>query len=116
VKVRSVNDVFIVEVEDRQVAKAEFDVVLRATLDECQANRHLPNIVLDLTIVERLDSEVVGVINSYLYKVKGQGGDLRLVGLTDSVRQVFKITQFLDRFRVFERQFDAVRSFGVEMY
>jgi len=49
--------------------------------------------IFDLTKVTRIDSAGLGIIVMSCGKLKKAGGDLRLVGVQDSVRSVFTMTQ-----------------------
>lgn len=49
--------------------------------------------IFDLTKVTRIDSAGLGIIVMSCGKLKKAGGDLRLVGVQDSVRSVFSMTQ-----------------------
>lgn len=49
-------------------------------------------VILDLTGVEFIDSTGLGVIVGSLKRLRGLGGDLRLVGADPGVRRVFEMT------------------------
>jgi anti-sigma B factor antagonist len=55
--------------------------------------RGVSKAIFDLTKVTRIDSSGLGIIVMSCGKLKKSGGDLRLVGVQDRVREVFTMTQ-----------------------
>ena len=76
-----------------------------------QAGSSPPLIVLDLTNVQYIDSGGVGAMVGLLTSARSAGGDLKLVGLNDRVRQVLKITRLIDVFKIHASVADAVKNF-----
>ena len=66
------------------------------TLVDELLRQHKTKLVFDLTGVEYVDSTGMGVIVSCFTKMARAGGMLRVAGLNDRVRQLFKITR-IDR-------------------
>ena len=50
------------------------------------------NIVLDLTNVDFVDSTGLGVLIGGLKRTRSHGGDLRCIGLTEPLKEMFKLT------------------------
>ncbi|MBI3696482.1 MAG: STAS domain-containing protein [Acidobacteria bacterium] len=65
---------------------------IEAQVDEL-LRQHKTKLVFDLTGVEYVDSTGMGVIVSCFSKTSRAGGALRVAGLNDRVRQLFKITR-----------------------
>lgn len=68
-------------------------------------------IVIDLSVVEFLDSTFLGIIVGALKRVAKIGGDLKLVGFKPAVQSMFELTRL---FRVFESYSElqlALKSF-----
>ena len=63
------------------------------TLVDELLREHATKLVFDLTGVEYVDSTGMGVIVSCFTKMARAGGMLRVAGLNDRVRQLFKITR-----------------------
>lgn len=71
-------------------------------------------VLLNLTEVPIIDSMGIGEIVRAFTKVRGVGGVLKLVGVTDRVYGALRITQLLDLIESFNTEDEAVASFGKE--
>jgi len=71
-----------------------------------------PNIVLDLRELRFVDSSGMGVLLSCLRHVQGQGGDLRLCGLTPQVQMLFELVRMHRIFPIYKTREQAALSFG----
>ncbi len=68
-------------------------------------------ILLNLTGLVYLDSSGIGdLAHTYLSVVKS-GGEMKVVGLTDKVEEVLKITQLYQVFQEFKDEHSALQSF-----
>ena len=61
-----------------------------------QIEKGRPHLILDLSSVERIDSNGVGEIVAVWQHAKNQGGELVLVGLKPRIRDIFEIL-YLDK-------------------
>jgi len=68
-------------------------------------------VVLDLGRLQFVDSSGLGVILSCLRTLNARGGDLRLFGMTRSVRALFELVRMHRVFEIFNSCDEAVRSF-----
>lgn len=68
-------------------------------------------VVLDLSKLRFIDSSGLGAILSCLRHVTARGGDLKLVGLTSSVRSAFELVRLHRLFDIFATRGEAVRAF-----
>jgi anti-sigma B factor antagonist len=87
----------------------EVDVASAPRLRECLVDLiagGATQVVLDLDEVDFLDSTGLGVIVGALKRVRGQGGDLRVVCSTTRIRKVFELTG-LDRALVVSSSIDG---------
>lgn len=67
--------------------------------------------VLDLTGVDFIDSACLGALIAVARRLRGQGGDMKISGLSAEVKSIFQITR-LDRvFEVFGKREEAVSSY-----
>lgn len=77
-----------------------------------------PNVVLDMTHLQFVDSSGIGAFLSCLRRVNNAGGDLKLCGITKQVYSVFQITRMHRIFDIFDTRDQAVQAFqtsdGVE--
>lgn len=67
--------------------------------------------VLDFSGVTYLNSRGLGVIAALLRKVRKDNGDVKLINLTDSIRELFTITKLNNVFSICESVEEATRSF-----
>ena len=70
------------------------------------------NVVLDLTQVEYIDSAGLGAIVSSLKRLRTAGGDIRVTGLSKSVRALFELVRMHKLLDVFNDRDEAVRSYS----
>jgi anti-sigma B factor antagonist len=70
-------------------------------------------LVVDLTGVHWVGSVGIGAIIGGLTTVRHTGGDLRLVGINNKIKNLLTITKLDGLFKVFENVDEAVSSFQV---
>ena len=68
---------------------------LRPVLDTIVAEHRNP-ITIDLSSLRLIDSSGVGVLVSLFKRVRSQGGEVRIVGLRDQPKAIFRLLR-LDR-------------------
>jgi len=69
------------------------------------------NVVFDLRAVDFIDSSGIGAIISCLRKLNTKGGDLKLCGLSKSVRSLFELVRMHRIFDIFETCDEAAVAF-----
>src|SRR6202171_6749577 len=69
-------------------------------------------ILLNLADVDYIDSSGIGELVSGFIAVKNQSGDLKLLHLTKTVRDLLQITKLYTVFDVFSDETAALRSFS----
>jgi anti-sigma B factor antagonist len=69
-------------------------------------------ILLNLASVPYIDSSGLGEIVRTFTTVGRQGGGLKLLNLTKSIRDLMTMTKLLTVFEAFDSESDAVRSFS----
>ncbi len=69
-------------------------------------------VILDLSQLQFVDSAGIGAILSCLRRLNAAGGDLKLSGVTKSVRGTFEITRMHRLFDIFTTRDEAVRAFA----
>ena len=68
-------------------------------------------ILLNLSALTYLDSSGIGeLVQTYMRVIKG-GGEMKVVGLSDKVEEILKITQLYQVFQEFQDEQSALRSF-----
>lgn len=68
-------------------------------------------VVVDLRNVEFIDSSGIGVLIAALHAARGQGGDVKLAGITASARPILELTRMNRVFGTFQSVAEAVASF-----
>lgn len=68
-------------------------------------------VVLDLSGVRFVDSSGLGALISCLRHVNGRNGDMRLCGLSHTVRALFELMRMHRVFHIHETRAEAVGSF-----
>ena len=68
-------------------------------------------IIIDLTDCEYIDSTFLGAMVISLKKIKGLGGNLRLVGVQAEMMHMFQLTRVDGIFEIHETKEDALESF-----
>lgn len=69
------------------------------------------NIVLNLSALQYLDSSGIGELARIYVTVVKESGQLKAVGLSPKVEEIFKITQLYQVFPEFPSEEEALRSF-----
>jgi len=75
-----------------------------------QGAPEISNVVLNLTMVDILDSSGLSALISLLKCVSGRGGDVKIVGLQKKVRMVFEIMRVYKVFDVFDTEDEAIHA------
>ena len=70
-------------------------------------------LILNFASVEHVHFTILPALVEEKKRLQSFGGDLRLAGLSDYVRNIFQTTGVLDAFQVFTTAQQAVKSFGV---
>src|SRR6267143_3686748 len=69
-------------------------------------------ILLNLTDVTHIDSCGLGELVASQVSVENKGGQIKLVGLTDKLRELFTVTRLLSVFDAYENEADAIQNFA----
>ncbi len=85
---------------------------LRQQVKQFLAQSHF--IVLDLEQVTMLDSNGVGTLVSLAASARNVGGDVRLAGMTQRLKDVLRITKLTPLFAIYEKVAEGVDSFHRE--
>ncbi len=86
------------------LGKRLFDLV------ENQARRKL---ILDFSQVKFLSSSMLGVLLRMRKEMEGIKGEMAICGLRPELHKVFKISKLNKLFKFFDKEEDALNSFGV---
>ena len=106
---RQIEDVTVLDLKGRErVRGAAFG--LRESI-RCLAGEGKIQILLDLAWVKHIDSGGLGDLVSSHVTLGEKGGALKLMHMTESVRELMRITKLQTVFDVYEDEPEAVASF-----
>jgi anti-sigma B factor antagonist len=107
---RQAANVTIVDVGGR-IQLGEESAAIRDLIADLIGKGH-KQILLNLADVDYIDSSGLGSLIAALASVRKQGGDLKLVNLTNNVIDVMQITRLYTVFDIANDEATAVNSFG----
>lgn len=87
------------------------DVALREAVHEA-LEAGARNILINLGGVTTIDSSGIGELVSAFTTVTNRGGKLKLYNLPSKVEDILQITQLWQVFEIFEKEQEALDSFG----
>jgi anti-sigma B factor antagonist len=107
-KIRQAEEVSIVEVSGK-LTSLESGALRNSIGQLLKQGRKL--ILLNLSGLTYLDSSGIGdLVHTYMSVIKG-GGEMKVVGLSDKVEEILKITQLYQVFQEFQDERSALQSF-----
>jgi len=107
--IRQSGSVAIVDMKGRIVLGEESAAVRDLTRDLLSKGHR--NILFNLGNVDYIDSSGLGSLVGAFTSVKKQGGELKLLNLTDKVESVLQITKLYTVFDILDDEAVAVKSF-----
>jgi len=106
---RQVDGVAILDLSGR-ITLGEGSVTLRDAVKDTLA-KGSKSILLNLANVDYIDSSGLGELVSAYTSVKNQGGELKLLHLTDKVHDLLQITKLYTVFDIKDDEASAIGSF-----
>jgi anti-sigma B factor antagonist len=110
VKERQAGDVTILDLRG-EVRIGEGSIALRDAIRNL-AESGKTKLLLNLAGVSYIDSSGIGELIANYTTVSRQGGQLKLLKLTDRVQNLLVITKLLTVFDAYEDEAEALKSFG----
>ncbi|HKS11112.1 MAG TPA: STAS domain-containing protein [Pyrinomonadaceae bacterium] len=110
VKERQAGDVTILDLRG-EVRIGEGSIALRDAIRNL-ADAGKQKLLLNLAGVSYIDSSGIGELIANYTTVSRQGGQLKLLKLTDRVQNLLVITKLLTVFDAYEDEAEALKSFG----
>jgi len=107
---RQVGGVTVVDINGR-IELGEESAAVRDLVSKLLSNGH-KQILLNLGDVNYIDSSGLGALVSSFTSARKQGGELKLLNLTDRVTDLMQMTKLYTIFDVREDEAVAVKSFG----
>jgi anti-sigma B factor antagonist len=108
--IRQTGDVTIVDISGR-IALGEESAALRDLVMNLLGKGDR-KILLNLAGVNYIDSSGLGALVSAFTSVRKQGGELKLLKLTEKVDNLMEITKMYTVFDIVDDEGEAVKSFG----
>jgi anti-sigma B factor antagonist len=106
---REVDQVNILDLSGRIILGPELDVLREAV--RTLLGQGKKKIILNLADVSYIDSSGVGELVRSYTSVRNQGGELKLLNLTQKVHDVLHVTKLYTVFDIRDDEFKAVKSF-----
>ena len=107
---RLVGNVTIVDLAGR-ITLGDGSVVLRDTVREL-VNDGRTRLLVDLAGVSYIDSAGIGELVGAYTTVRNKGGEMKLLNLTQRVKDLLQVTKLLTVFENYTDETTAVQSFG----
>jgi len=108
--IRQVGGVTVVDVSGR-IELGEESAALRDLIGDLLGKGH-KQILLNLGDVHYIDSSGLGTLVSAFTSVRKQGGELKLLNLTNKVSDLMQITKLYTVFDIANDEASAMKSFG----
>jgi anti-sigma B factor antagonist len=110
VSTRQVNEVTIVDLSG-PITLAEGSTTLRDTIKQLvgQGQKH---VLLNLGKVQYLDSAGIGELVNALTRTRDQGGELKLLHLTQKVHDLLQVTKLYEVFDIRDDETAAIQAFS----
>ena len=109
VKERQAGDVTILDMTG-EVRIGEGAISLRDSIRNL-ADQGKKKVLLNLAGVKYMDSSGVGELIANYTTIKRQGGQLKLLNLTDRIQNLLVITKLLTVFDAYDNEAEALKSF-----
>ena len=110
VKERQAGDVTILDMKGA-VRIGEGSIELRDSIRRL-AGEGKKKVLLNLAGVNYVDSSGIGELNANYTTISRQGGQLKLLNLTDRIQNLLVITKLLTVFDAFDNEAEALKSFA----
>lgn len=107
---RRIGDVTVLALSGEMLVD-DGDLALRQRIHELIEHDQV-KIVVDLAGVTHIDSAGVGMLVAKQKTVRGRGGDVKLMHLTNRSQRLLALMKLASVFEVFENEDEAVRSFS----
>ena len=106
---RQIEDVTVLDLKGRERVRGA-TIALRESI-RCLAGEGKIQILLDLAWVKHIDSGGLGELVSSQVTLAEKGGALKLMHMTESIRELMRITKLQAVFEVYEDEPEALASF-----
>ena len=85
---------------------------LKTYVQQMIDQEHSVNFIINLKLVNFIDSSGLGTLVSLLALLKKINGQMKLVGINETIDELFKLTRLNDFFEIYSNNQDALDSFS----
>ena len=106
---KEVDDIMVITLKGKLILQEE-----TTQLHDCIKSvleRDFNKIIINLKNLSRISSLGIGGIMRAMTIVRDAGGDLRLAGLDQNVKNIFEITKLIGVIQIFDQNDQAISSF-----
>jgi len=107
--IENIEEITLIQVKESKIYLELSELFKQTLLD--LINQGKINLIIDLSMVNVINSSGLGALFLALYKVKDRGGDLKIVGLTPLVEEIFDRMKLNLIYGLFGSKEDAINSF-----
>lgn len=107
---RVTDSMAIVEIEDKLMTEEHIQMLTSAVKELISGD--MKDIVIDLSKIKRINSSGLGSLISVYTAIRNKGGNLKIGGLNEFVKNVLNITKLIEVFEIYPTQEDAVKAFA----
>jgi len=104
-------DITIIRIEEKR-ATIEISKDFKQFLLDLIKNGEIKKLIVDFTKVDFVDSSFLGALVAGLKLITENKGDIKIFGLSASVRVMFELTRLYKVFEIHENEIDAIYSFN----
>ena len=109
ITIRQIDDVTIADISGRIVLGEECAALREVVQDLMEKGKK--KIIFNLAMVDYIDSSGLGNLISVFVRVRKQGGELKLLKLTNKIHDLLQITKLYTIFEIMDDEAVAVHSF-----
>ncbi|MCU0643174.1 MAG: STAS domain-containing protein [bacterium] len=108
-KEKEMNGIVVLELSGKVMGGPDANL-LSEKLHEL-VDKEKTKVIADLSKVSWMNSSGLGILIGGLTTMRNNGGDLKLVNVTDRIKSLLIITKLITIFETFEKMEDALKSF-----
>jgi anti-sigma B factor antagonist len=108
-KEKEMNGIIVLELSGKVMGGPDANL-LSEKLHEL-VDKEKTKVIADLSKVSWMNSSGLGILIGGLTTMRNNGGDLKLVNVTDRIKSLLIITKLITIFETFEKMEDALKSF-----
>lgn len=108
-KEKELNGIVVLELSGKVMGGPDANL-LSEKLHEL-VDKEKTKVIADLSKVSWMNSSGLGILIGGLTTMRNNGGDLKLVNVTDRIKSLLIITKLITIFETFEKMEDALKSF-----